>query len=106
MRSTSSILLILATASFSRAQAVSVSPAMPPAALGKTVQFTATVTRLSNTAVKWSAGGVVGGNATAGTVSSTGLYIAPAVMPGQNPVQITAPSVASPAVKATLTSTC
>ena len=60
-----------------------------------TRQFTANVTGLTNTAVVWAAGGVVGGNSTAGTISTTGLYTAPAVLPAQNPVQITARSVAN-----------
>jgi len=77
------------------AQSISVIPKNDSVVVGLTKQYTATVTGLTNTAVTWLAGGVVGGNSTAGTISSTGLYTAPAVLPGQNPVQITARSVAS-----------
>ena len=54
---------------------------MPWVPLGQSVQFTARVTGLSSTDVIWSAGGKVGGTATAGTISATGLYTAPATMP-------------------------
>jgi uncharacterized protein (DUF1800 family) len=72
------------------AQTVSISPANPSVQLGATKQFTATVTGLMNNTVTWFAGGIAGGNATAGTIDATGLYTAPAMMPGQNPVQIKA----------------
>ena len=45
---------------------------------GAQEQFTATVTGTSNTAVTWSVDGTSGGNASMGTVGSTGLYQAPA----------------------------
>src|SRR5579862_6879385 len=82
------------------AQSIKVTPTFPTLTVQKTVQFSAQVTGLSNTTVTWSAGGVKGGNATAGTISSTGLYKAPAALPGQNPVQITATSVANSKVYA------
>ena len=40
-------------------------------------QFTATVTGTNNTAVTWSVDGVNGGNSSTGTISTSGLYIAP-----------------------------
>src|SRR5207253_1780080 len=43
-----------------------------------TQQFTATVQNTGNTAVTWQVNGVTGGNATVGTISSSGLYTAPA----------------------------
>ena len=52
------------------------------------------VTGLANTGVDWYAGGVSGGNSTVGTISSTGFYTAPALLPGQNPVTIRAISQA------------
>lgn len=73
-----------------RAQSISVSPKMPYATVTKTVQFSATVTGLSSSTVNWYAGGVKGGNSTAGTIDSTGLYTAPSSMPGQNPVTVAA----------------
>ena len=77
------------------AQSVAVAPVNESVVVGLTRQYTATVTGLASTAVTWYAGGVAGGNSTAGTISSTGLYTAPAALPGQNPVQITARSVAT-----------
>src|SRR5260370_636031 len=91
--------LLLAPASLSYAQSVTVQPAMPFVGVGQTVQFSAQITGLTNTAVTWSAGGMVGGNSTAGAISSTGLYTAPTNLPGKNPVQIIATSVASPTTK-------
>ena len=41
-------------------------------------QFTATVQGTGNNGVTWSVDGVAGGNQSTGTISSTGLYIAPA----------------------------
>src|SRR5271163_5049841 len=70
------------------ADTITVKPTMPSVAISQTVQFAAQVSGVSSTAVTWSAGGAVGGNATAGTISSAGLYTAPAKLPGQNPVQI------------------
>src|SRR5207302_501067 len=57
-----------------------------------TQQFTATVQNTSNTAVTWQVSGVTGGNATVGTISSSGLYTAPAVVPNPAIVTVTAVS--------------
>ena len=62
--------------------------------VGQTVQFTATVSGSSNTAVTWSVNGVPGGNSSVGTISSTGLYTAPGSPPSPNPVAVQAMSVA------------
>src|SRR5207245_2552270 len=62
--------------------------------------FSAKVAGLSSTAVTWSAGGAIGGNAKAGTITAAGLYTAPGTMPGQNPVQIIATSTANSSVSA------
>jgi hypothetical protein len=83
------------------AQSVTVAPTMPFVPINGTVQFTANVTGLSGTGVTWSAGGKVGGNATAGTISASGLYTAPAAIPAQDPVQIIATSTANSKVSAT-----
>ena len=45
------------------------------------MQFTATVTGTTNTAVTWSVNGVAGGNSTVGTISTSGAYTAPATAP-------------------------
>jgi len=59
---------------------------------GQTQQFAATIdgTGTFSTTVTWFVNGVVGGNTTQGTISSTGLYTAPNPSPG--PVTITATS--------------
>ncbi|HEX2865052.1 MAG TPA: S8 family serine peptidase [Deinococcales bacterium] len=50
--------------------------------------FQATVTGTSNDQVEWLVNGIVGGNATVGTITSDGFYTAPAVPPPDG-VQIT-----------------
>jgi len=57
--------------------AISVSPANVALVAGKTQQFNATVTGSDNAGVVWSVDKTVAGNATIGTISSTGLYTAP-----------------------------
>src|SRR5205807_7707270 len=57
---------------------VTISPTSATVATRGTQQFTATVQNTSNTAVTWQVNGVTGGNATVGTISSSGLYTAPA----------------------------
>ncbi len=68
---------------------------------GGQMQFTATVTGLTNHDVIWSVESVIGGGATYGTVTTKGLYTAPAAIPGQNPVMITATSKIQSSVSAT-----
>jgi outer membrane protein assembly factor BamB len=67
--------------------AVSVTPANPSVLTGGTRQFTAVVTGTSNQAVTWSLDGAGSGNSAVGTISASGLYTAPAVVP--NPPMIT-----------------
>ena len=62
--------------------------------VGQTFQCTATVANASNTAVTWAVGGVTGGNSTLGTISSSGLYTAPALVPSPASVSISATSQA------------
>ena len=56
---------------------VTVTPDSTLVSPGGTQQFTATVKNLSSSNVTWSVDGVNGGNASTGTISSTGLYTAP-----------------------------
>src|SRR6266496_1480786 len=59
------------------------------------LQFTATVTGTSNTAVTWSLSSTGCTGDACGTLSSTGLYTSPAASPGSNVnIAITATSVA------------
>ena len=83
------------------AVAVSVSPATATVTLGTTKSFTATVTGSANTAVSWS---VVGGSAN-GTVSTGGLYTAPATLPGVATVTLRATSAANALASAEATIT-
>jgi hypothetical protein len=77
---------------------VKVSPATVTLGASQAQQFSATVTGTANTAVTWSI------NPAVGTISSTGLYTAPASSPGQT-VTITAKSVADPTKSGTATTT-
>ncbi|MCL4402746.1 MAG: malectin domain-containing carbohydrate-binding protein, partial [Acidobacteria bacterium] len=74
---------------------ISLNPAQVSLMAGKTQQFTATVGGTTNTAVTWSA--------TAGTVSSTGLYTAPATVTQAATATVTATSVADAARTASAT---
>lgn len=73
--------------------------------LGNPLQFTATVTGTSDEAVVWSVDGVEGGNRTVGTISTSGLYIAPPDLPSQPTVSVTATSKARSSVSARATFT-
>jgi hypothetical protein len=84
---------------------VTVSPATASVTTGGQQQFTATVTGPSNTTVTWSAGGVVGGNSTVGTISSSGLYVAPSNIPNPPQVTITATSNADGTTSGSATAT-
>jgi len=65
---------------------VTISPASASVRVGRTKQFTATVQNSTNQTVTWSA--------TAGTISASGLYRAPASLPSPNPVIVKAVSAA------------
>ena len=76
--------------------AVAVTPASVSTTVGTTQQFTASVTGTSNTTVTWTASGAGCSGATCGTISSTGLYTAPATVPSSASVTITATSQSDP----------
>lgn len=86
-------------------ESTSVTVAVGPAAVtvvpGGTQQFSATVIGASDTSVTWAVNDVTGGNATLGTISSTGLYTAPATPPNPSTVTIRATSVARTTASAT-----
>jgi len=60
---------------------------------GQTGQYTATVTGASTTTVTWLVNNVAGGSAAEGTISTSGVYTAPAIAP-VTPVTISAQSTA------------
>jgi len=72
---------------------VAVQPATASVLLAATQQFQGVVTGTSNTAVTWSVNGIPSGNATVGTISSSGLYTAPGILPANSQVTVTATSV-------------
>jgi protein gp37 len=73
---------------------VTVTPNPVNVAVSTQEQFTATVTGTGNTSVTWQVNGVVGGNSTVGTISTTGLFQAPASIPMPATVTVTAISAA------------
>jgi serine protease len=74
---------------------VTVSPSTASVAVGSGTQaFSATVTNATNTAVTWQVNGATGGNSTVGTVSTSGLYTAPAAVPSPATVTVAAIAVA------------
>ena len=60
---------------------VTVTPATSSVRAGDTQQFTAKVSGTMDQTVVWSVNGVVGGNATDGKISTSGVYTAPAALP-------------------------
>jgi hypothetical protein len=72
---------------------VTVTPTSATVQMGKTQQFTADVTGTTNMSVRWQVNGVTGGNATVGTISGSGLYVAPLALP--NPASVTIKAVSS-----------
>ncbi len=69
--------------------------------LGTTSQFSATVANSTSQAVTWKVNGITGGSTATGTISATGLYTAPSTVPSQNPITISAVSVATPTASGT-----
>src|SRR5258706_15040213 len=76
---------------------VTVKPATGSWVLGVQMAFTAAVTTTTDTAVSWSVNGVPNGDTALGTITSAGVYAAPADLPSPATVQITATSHADPA---------
>lgn len=74
---------------------ITVYPITSSLEIGATQQFTGYVPISPNT-VTWSVNGVVGGNATYGTITQTGFYTAPATAPAANIVSVRATSTAYP----------
>ena len=71
---------------------VSVAPKQASVVVNQTETFQATVTGSTNTSVTWLVNGISGGNSTVGTISATGVLMAPAQVP--NPASISVSAVA------------
>jgi hypothetical protein len=84
---------------------ISVSVTSPSSSifLGANMTLTPSVTGTSNTAVAWSVNEVNGGNAIVGTITSSGIYTAPANLPQPASATITATSVAATSVSGSVT---
>jgi serine protease len=67
---------------------------------GGTAAFAATIANTPDTAATWQVNGIVGGNATLGTISANGLYTAPNAIPSPATVTITAVPAADPTISA------
>jgi hypothetical protein len=89
--------IILAVAS-APIVSVTTNPAATDVYTGSTQTFSATVANESNTAVNWQVNNVAGGNSTLGTISSSGVYTAPATVSAPLLVAIGAVSQANSAV--------
>jgi len=83
---------------------ITVSPTSSVVQADQSQQFSASVTGTTNHAVNWYVGGVQGGNASSGTISSTGLYTAPAC-PAVAAATVTATSVYDTSTSASATVT-
>ena len=79
---------------------VTVHPIRAAVTLTEPEQFTATVVNTTNHAVVWEVDGITGGNATVGTISSSGLYHPPSK---RSTHKITAKSVAQPSATGSAT---
>jgi hypothetical protein len=75
---------------------ISISPTSATIRVRQTRQFTATVQNATNTARTWKVNGIVGGNSTVGTISTTGVYKAPNSVPNPAVVMVSATAVADP----------
>jgi hypothetical protein len=82
---------------------IAVTPATVTLTPNQTQQFTATVSNSTNTAVTWQVNSVTGGDVGIGTISTSGLYTAPASITTQGSVTITAISQADTTKTATAT---
>lgn len=84
---------------------VTVSPASATIATTGQQQFTANVTGSSNTAVNWTVSGTGCVGAACGTITSSGLYTAPSVIPSPAQVTVRAVSIANSTKSASATVT-
>ena len=97
--STAALALLTLCAAAARAQVagpITVYPTTSSLEATGTLQYTAYVP-ISPNSVVWMVNSVIGGDSTVGTISATGLYKPPAVIPASNVVTVAAKSTAFPA---------
>jgi hypothetical protein len=83
---------------------ITISPTTASVPVSTPYQFSPTITGTTNMAVTWSVDSVVGGNTTVGTISSTGLYTAPATT-GTHTVTVTSNAAPTQSASAAVTVT-
>ena len=87
---------------------VMIAPLSASIVLGATQQFSAIVSNAANQSVTWNVNGIAGGNALVGTISATGLFTAPQILPQPASATVQAISqadaAASASVQVTITS--
>lgn len=81
---------------------ITIAPPSASVVLGATQQFTATVNNAANQLVTWNVNGIAGGNALVGTISATGVFTAPQILPQLASANVQAVSVADSAASATV----
>ena len=86
------LLSCAAAATQARAQnpSLTVSPYAQSVHASTSFQLMVTTANITNPVIAWSVNGVSGGDSTNGTISDSGLYVAPAAIPASNPVVVTA----------------
>ena len=82
---------------------VTISPTSATVRINRTRQFTATVQNSPTQSVIWKVNGIMGGNSTIGTISTSGLYKGPSTVPNPHTVTVTAVSVADSTKSASAT---
>lgn len=87
---------LLALGPIALGQTITVYPGPANVAVGTTRSLSAYVP-LSPATVTWSINGITGGSATYGTITSNGVYTAPATPPASNVITVAATSTAYPA---------
>lgn len=93
---------VLAAPSSGTTTAVVLSPSVPTAVgSGGTLALSATTTGSSTDTVTWSVDGVVGGNSSVGTISTSGVYTCPSTS-AQKVHTITATSVGKPSISSSV----
>jgi hypothetical protein len=83
-----------ACSSTAPAVTVEVCPAADSVQVGGSATLSATLANTANSAVTWEVNGFAGGNATVGTITSAGVYSAPASAPSPATVTVMAVSAA------------